>query len=134
MIAREFILNFFSAQFSRLFLIDRTFASCLQSIHCPLNIKSYGSLIINLLHLLDIDNCHANDLHSSCSNDKQMIILHDLLTHWTHERLSHSIGYQPDNNNNEHFENYCQCVVMEGKLSPIEDIFSFLVRFRIFNR
>ncbi len=84
----------------------RALASCLQSIHCPINIKSYGSLILNLLHLLGIHNCHINDLNSSCPNEKRIVILHDLLTHWTDSKLTHNIDYQEGINGD--FDNYCQ--------------------------
>ncbi len=82
---------------------SRALASCLQSINCPINNKSYGSLILNLLHLLGIHNC---ELNTSCSHEKRSVILRDLLTHWTDSRLTHNIDYREGNNGDP--DNYCQ--------------------------
>jgi len=76
--------------------------SCLQSIHCPLNIKSYGSLILNLLHLLGINNCNLN---FSCPNEKRVNILQNLLTHWTDNKLINNADYQEGDN--VEIDNYC---------------------------
>ncbi|CAF1040921.1 unnamed protein product [Rotaria sordida] len=85
-----------------------TLATCLESIHCPLNIKSYGSLILNLLHLLGINNCNDNDLKSSCPYEKRLIILHNLLTHWTDNKLIHNIDYQEGNS--VEIDSYCHTI------------------------
>jgi hypothetical protein len=80
----------------------RSLGSCLESIHCPLNIKSYGSLILNLLHLLRINNC---DLNFSCPNEKRVHILQNLLTHWTDIKLINNADYQEENT--AEIDNYC---------------------------
>jgi hypothetical protein len=84
----------------------RALASCLESIHCPLNIKSYGSLILNLLHLLGISNCDNNDRNSSCPNEKRSIILHNLLTHWTDNRVTNNDDYSEQNH--AEIDTYCR--------------------------
>ncbi|CAF0800440.1 unnamed protein product [Adineta ricciae] len=83
-------------------------ATCLQSIHCSISNKSYGSLILNLLHLLGLNNCQHNDLGTSCSHTKQVIILHNLLTHWTAQKTSNYIDHQVQNN--EDINQYCQTI------------------------
>ncbi len=67
---------------SYLFLdIFRDLSSCLETLHCPINVKSFGSLIVNLLHLLGINDCNTDD--QTCPNEKRLIILKELFTHWT---------------------------------------------------
>jgi hypothetical protein len=61
----------------------RALSNCLESLHCPLNVKSYGSLTLNLLRLLGIHNCNTDEQNQLCSNEKRAIILQKLLTHWT---------------------------------------------------
>ncbi|CAF3886240.1 unnamed protein product, partial [Rotaria sp. Silwood2] len=85
-----------------------TLATCLESIHCPVNIKSYGSLILNLLHLLGINNCNNNDLKSSCPNEKRVTILHNLLTHWTDNKLINNVDY-PEGSSVE-IDSYCHTI------------------------
>ncbi|UJR37711.1 hypothetical protein I4U23_030406 [Adineta vaga] len=82
--------------------------TCLQSIHCSINNKSYGSLILNLLNLLGLNNCQHNDLHTSCPNTKRVIILHNLLTHWTGYKVGNHNEYQVENN--EDINHYCQTI------------------------
>lgn len=85
---------------------SRELAACLGSINCPLDIKSYGSLILNLLHLLGVNNCHHDESNSSCPHDKRIIILHNLLTYWADDKVT--------NNADEHdghsieTDSYCQ--------------------------
>jgi hypothetical protein len=62
-------------------------ASCLQTIDCPTSVQSYGSLVVNLLHLLGSHHCQNNSEDVSCSHEKRSIILHNLLTHWTDNQL-----------------------------------------------
>ncbi|CAF3532145.1 unnamed protein product [Rotaria sp. Silwood1] len=85
-----------------------TLATCLESIHCSVHIKSYGSLILNLLNLLGINNCNDNDIKSSCPNEKRVIILHDLLTHWTDSKLINNVDYQEENS--VEIDSYCHTI------------------------
>ncbi|CAF0796921.1 unnamed protein product [Adineta steineri] len=83
-------------------------ASCLESIHCSSDMKSYGSLILNLFHLLGINNCNNYDLHTLCPNDKRLIILHNLLTHWTDNVIINPIDYEEQNN--AKIDDYCETI------------------------
>lgn len=65
------------------FIYFRTLSSCLESLRCPLTIKSFGGLILNLLRLLGINNCNINDQNQLCSNQKRIIILKELFAYWT---------------------------------------------------
>jgi len=61
----------------------RALSTCLKSVHCPLDVKSFGGLILNLLRLLGINNCNTDDQNQSCPNEKRFIILKELFTYWT---------------------------------------------------
>jgi hypothetical protein len=65
------------------FIYFRTLSSCLESLRCPLTIKSFGGLILNLLRILGIDKCDIDDQNQSCPNEKRAIILKRLFTHWS---------------------------------------------------
>jgi len=64
-------------------LYFRALSTCLNLLHCPLDIKSFGGLILNLLRLLGINNCNINDQNQLCSNQKRIIILKELFAYWT---------------------------------------------------
>ena len=61
-------------------------AACFDSLHCPLNVKSSGSLIYNLLRLLGVHFCSIVDEHQPCSNEQRLIIFQRLLSFWTRNR------------------------------------------------
>jgi hypothetical protein len=61
----------------------RALSTCLESVHCPLEVKSFGALIVNLLRVLGIDNCNIEDQNQLCPNEKRLIILKELFTYWT---------------------------------------------------
>ncbi|CAF3865893.1 unnamed protein product [Adineta steineri] len=64
----------------------KAFSSCFDSLHCPLSVKSYGSLILNLLRLLGIDKCNIDDQHQLCPHEKRSIITKKLFTYWSHNK------------------------------------------------
>jgi len=90
----NFILFYMRVYF--FFFSLRALTSCLESIHCPSTVKSHGSLILNLLHLLDLKNC---DWTSSCPNHQRLLILQNLLTYWTDKNFSN----EPEDN----IDDYC---------------------------
>ncbi|CAF2081350.1 unnamed protein product [Rotaria magnacalcarata] len=86
----------------------RELASCLASIHCSVVNKSYGSLIINLLDLLGVNNC--NDVvhsKSSCSSGRRSIIFKHLFTHWHYSQLNNFDYYEESS---EKIDSYCHTV------------------------
>ncbi|UJR08522.1 hypothetical protein I4U23_012785 [Adineta vaga] len=65
----------------------RDFSSCLDSLRCPLSVKSNGGLILNLLRLLGIDKCNLNEQQNQlCSHDKRLVILKRLFAYWSHNK------------------------------------------------
>ncbi|CAF2179269.1 unnamed protein product [Rotaria magnacalcarata] len=56
------------------------FSACLDSIHCPSSVKSFGGLTVNLLRLLDLDNCRVDDFNPPCPHDKRVVIFQTLST------------------------------------------------------
>ncbi|CAF3554641.1 unnamed protein product [Rotaria sp. Silwood1] len=58
----------------------RTFSTCLDSIQCPVNIKNFGSLILNLLRLLGLNSCYTDDINQLCPHDKRVMIFQILST------------------------------------------------------
>ena len=65
------------------FFLFSVLSTCLQPLHCPTNVKSFGGLIVNLLRLLGIHNCDTDDRNLSCPHEKRLIILHELFTYAT---------------------------------------------------
>ncbi|CAF3091355.1 unnamed protein product [Rotaria socialis] len=83
-------------------------ASCVAPIHCPVANKSYGSLIINLLHLLGVNNCNdAVDSKSSCSSGGRSIIFQDLFTHWGYSQFNDFDDYEESS---EKIDSYCHTI------------------------
>lgn len=74
-----------------------------------MNNKSFGSVIVNLLHLLGISDCQRVDQHLPCPNAKRLIILHALLTHWTDTRVADQVNSH--GRNVEQDGSYCQYVL-----------------------
>ncbi|CAF2736251.1 unnamed protein product [Rotaria sp. Silwood2] len=58
----------------------RTFSTCLDSISCPVTVKNFGSLILNLIRLLGLNYCYTDDINQLCPHAKRVMIFQILST------------------------------------------------------